>query len=95
MSTNNEMELQSVLDDICIVMAGKKRFQQFRMLDDFEREVYNESYNRLLDEGNSLLAKRSALKEVVKAAKDLVKAETKLKEVMDGPKPETDEKEEQ
>jgi ribonuclease HI len=93
MSTNNEMELESVLDDFRIVTAGKKRFQQFRMLTDSEREVYDESYNRLIESGNSLLAKRAALKDVVKAAKDLQRAETKLKEVMDGPKTETDEKE--
>lgn len=78
MSTNNEMELQSVLDDISIVMAGKKRFQQFRMLTDSERAVYDESYNRLIESGNSLLEVRASLKDFIEAQKVLDRAKLRM-----------------
>lgn len=78
MSTNNEMELQSVLDDIRIVMSGKKRYQQFRVLTDSEREVYDESYNRLIEGGNSLLEIRASLKDYIEVQKKLDRAKLRM-----------------
>ena len=78
MSTNNEMKLQGVLDDIRIVMAGKQRYQKFKLLSDSEREVYDQSYNRLIEEGNSLLEIGASLKDYMKAHKELDRAKLRM-----------------
>lgn len=78
MSNNNEMELLSVLDDFRIVMAGKHRHQQFKKLNDSEQEVYNESYNRLKEQGNSLLQIRASFKDFIVAQKNLDLAKLKM-----------------
>ena len=90
MSIENEMmELNSVLDDIRIEFAGKGRC----LFMPSEYEVVNEAKQRLQNYGYNLIQTRAALKDVVKAQKDLDRAQLRLDKVTGNVQDETDEKE--
>jgi hypothetical protein len=93
MSENETMEIISVLNDIKIVMAGKRRYQQFKMLTPSEREVYEESFERLLEDGNKSLEIKSSFKDYVLAQKKLDVAKLRMDVATGNVQTKTDEKE--
>ena len=89
MSIENEMmELNSVLDDIRIAFAGKGRC----LITTSEYEVLNEAKQRLQNYGFNLIKTRAAFKDVIKAQKDLDRAQLRLDEVTGKVQDETEEK---
>lgn len=90
MSIENEMmELNGVLDDIRVAFAGKARC----LITPSEYEVVNEAKQRLQNYGYNLIQTWAALKDVVKAQKDLDRAQNRLDVVTGNVQDETDEKE--
>ena len=89
MSIENEMmELTGVLDDIRIAFAGKARC----LISPSEYEVVNEAKQRLQNYGYNLIQTRAALKDVIKAQKELDRAKTRL-DIATGNVQDTEEKE--
>lgn len=90
MSIENEMmELTGVLDDIRIAFAGKGRC----LIMPSEYEVVNEAKQRLQNYGYNLIQTRAALKDVIKAQKELDRAKTRLDVATGNVQDNTEEKE--
>lgn len=92
MSENQLAEIESVLADIKIVMAGKRSSYKYGSV---EREVYYESYQRLIEDGEKLIEIRASFKDFIRATTKMQVAKIRM-DVANGiiqPVTETDEKE--